>query len=360
MKPTTCQCCSRKYEAPEDYLKGTSRFRVCSKESLWFECSCGTGLILTKGNYEWYSATLSMSEAAATVFKNVKEISKIPMIPTAVILLQTLISDQNSHSQQIREALRQAPSLALSVIRAANRLKKAASPEIRELDHAISYVGRQTLSDLILTETLQDFDFKTAEFRKDIFWEEAIMTGRIAEYLVHHYAPHLSKDEAYIAGSLCNVGKLVAAICFPESTDNLARLITNPRRPLTWIEAEDQLRTISHVILGEVAAALWGFPEYVIHSIAGHHLEPHKVRHFTDEDIVFLEDDDEATDTSEPPVSIQQVVALANQFSHLALYQESRIQMNLLEKYAETLGISPERCQSLAEEFKKINQLAAI
>ncbi|MFW7381813.1 MAG: HDOD domain-containing protein [Oligoflexus sp.] len=359
MKPTTCQCCSRKYETPEDYLKGTSRFRVCSKESLWFECSCGTGLILTKGNYEWYSPTLNMSEAAATVFKSVKEISKIPMIPTAVLQLQTVISSPNSNSLQIREALRQAPSLALEVIKAANCLKKAASPEIRELDHAISYIGRKPLSDLILTETLQHFDFQTAEFRKDVFWEESLLTGRIAEHLVQEFAPHLSKDEAYIAGSLCNIGKIVAAICFPESTDNLARLITNLRRPLTWIEAEDQLRTLSHVILGEVAAALWGFPEYVIHSIAGHHLEPQKVRHFTDDEVVFLEDDDEDPD-AEPEVSIQQVVALANQFSHLAHYQPSRMQMNIFEKYADILKVSPERCQSLVEEFKNISHLIAI
>lgn len=358
MKPTTCQCCARKYETPEDYLKGTSRFRVCSKESLWFECSCGTGLILTKGNYEWYSPTLNMSERASTVFKNVKEIRKLPMLPTAVIRLQTLVNNENSSPKQLREALRQTPSLALSVIRAANRLKKVISPEIRELDHAIAYIGRRTLSELILTETLQDFDFKTFDFRKDVFWEEAIMTGKIAEYLVQHYAPHLSKDEAYIAGSLCNVGKVVAAICFPDATDNLARLTSNPRRPVNWMEAEDQLRAISHVILGEVAAALWGFPEYVIHSIAGHHLEPQKVRHYMEENILFMDDDDPKKE--DPKHSLQQVVALANQFCHVALFQTSRMQPALFEKYSEALKISPEQCQILIERFKNINQLEAI
>ena len=125
MKPTFCQCCNRKFETPEDYLKGTSRFRVCSRGNLWFECSCGSGLILKKGEFEWYSPTMNMSDAAKTVFSDVQEIKNIPLIPSAVIKLQSTIADENSSSREIKEVLKMAPNIALAIINTANNIRSS-------------------------------------------------------------------------------------------------------------------------------------------------------------------------------------------------------------------------------------------
>ena len=351
LKPTICQCCERKFETPGDYLRGTSRFRVCTKGNLWFECSCGSGLILKKGEFEWYSPNLKMSEAAGTIFKKVQEIKNIPLIPTAVLQLQTLISDDNASSKKIGETLRHAPNIALGVLRTANNLRSASSPELTSLEHAISFIGRKTLNDLILAETLQEFDFKSHHFRKDEYWAESILTGKIAEYIAATYAPNISKDEAYIAGSLCNIGKVVSAICFPEVTDDVAKTVTNPRRPRTWSEGEDQLRAYSHVVLGEVAAALWGFPEYVVHALSYHHTHPKDVPDLVTDDCDFLDDDDEAT--QEGP-SLQQCVALANQYAHWILLQPSRMDESLFEKYAKIIGLNEETRDQLGEKLMEL------
>ena len=170
-----------------------------------------------------------------------------------------------------------APNIALGVLRTANNLRTPSSQSSQSLAHAISYIGRKTLNDMIVAETLQDFDFKSHHFSKDDFWLEAILTGKIAEFLADRYAKNISKDEAYIAGSLANIGKIVSAICFPEITDDVARTVTNPRRPRTWTDGEDQLRAYSHLVLGEVAAALWGFPEYIVHALSYHHTMPKDV-----------------------------------------------------------------------------------
>lgn len=359
LKPTFCQCCERKYLEPDDYLTGTSRFRVCSKGNLWFECSCGSGLILKKGDYEWYSPSLKMSDAAATVFQDVKEIKNIPLIPTAVIELQGIISDENASSKDIEVALRKAPNIALSVIRTANGLRTSSAAQINSLQHAVTYIGRQMLNDLILAESLQEFDFKTNFFSKDSFWEEAYVTGKAAEYLAEHFAPEVSKDEAYLAGSLCNVGKIVSAICFPEMTDDIARATANPRRPVRWDEAENQLRAISHVVLGEIAAAMWGFPEYIVHALFNHHQLPRRVADLVDNDCAFLDDDDES---SEQPRTLQQVIALANQYTHWVLLQPNRMNESLFNDYAAIFGFDDKQKEDigeyLLESFKKQFQKA--
>ncbi len=355
MKPTFCQCCERKYLEPEDYLKGTSRFRVCSKENLWFECSCGSGLILKKGDYEWYSPTLKMSDAAATVFQNVRELKNIPLVPTAVIELQSVISDENASSKDIENALKKAPNIALSVIRTANSLRTSSSANINSLQHAVSFIGRQTLNDLILAESLQEFDFKTHHFSKDAYWEEAFVTGKVAEYLAEQFAPDVSKDEAYLAGSLCNVGKIVSAICFPEITDDIARATANPRRPLRWDEAENQLRAISHVVLGEVAAAMWGFPEYIVHALYNHHQASKRVSEMVDDDCSFLDEDEVSSEGSSR--TLQEVVALANQYAHWILLQPNRMDEALFDDYTKVFGFDEKQKEDvgalLLDMFKK-------
>ncbi len=357
MKPMFCQCCERKYESPEDYLKGTSRFRVCSKGNLWFECSCGSGMILRKGEFEWYSPTLTMSDTAATIFKDVQEIKNIPLVPTAVMELQTVIADENSSSKTIEEALRHAPNIALGVLRTANNLRASSSLEFNSISHAISYIGRQTVNDIVLSETLQDFDFKCHHFSKDSYWQEAILTGKIAEYLAHRYAPDISKDEAYIAGSLVNIGKIVSAICFPQITDDVAKAVANPRRPKSWTYAEDQLRVYSHTVLGEIAAALWGFPEYVVHALSYHHSLPKDVPDLVQDDCDFLDDDTSTNEKSGP--TLQQIVAIANQYAHWVLLQPSRMDEILFDHYARIMGLDEKAKDLLGEELMSLRPQAA-
>ena len=357
LKPTFCQCCERKYETPEDYLRGTSRFRVCIKGNLWFECSCGSGMMLKKGEFEWYSPTLKMSDAAATIFKDVREFKNIPLIPTAVMELQTIIADDKASSQQIEEALRNAPNIALGVLATANNLRAAGSPQFSSLSHAITYIGRKTVNDIVLSETLQDYDFKSQHFSKDAYWREAILTGKIAEYIASQHAKNLSKDEAYIAGSLTNIGKIVAAICFPEITDDVLSSISHPRRPRTWMEGENQLRAYSHLVLGEIAAALWGFPEYVTHALSFHHTLPKDVPELIKNDIEFLGESTDKEDQQGP--CMQHIVALANQYTHWVLLQPNRMDQLLFAEYAHIIGLNQQARDALGEELMALRPQAA-
>lgn len=357
MKPTFCKCCERKYDNPEDYLTGTSRFRLCSKGNLWFECSCGSGMILRKGEFEWYSPSMKMSDSAATIFKEVQEIKNIPLIPAAVMDLQTIIADEASSSKKIEDALRSAPNIALGVLKTANNLRSSSSAEFTSLSHAISYIGRQTVNDIVLSETLQDFDFRCHDFSKDQYWLESLLTGKISEQLAQRFAPNISKDEAYIAGSLINIGKIVSAICFPDSTDNVERAVNNPRRPKSWTQAENQLRTYSHTVLGEIAAALWGFPEYVVHALYYHHTPPQDVPDLITDNCEFL-DEENKRDGGDGP-SLQQIVALANQYSHWVLLQPSRMDPFIFEQYAKIVGLDDSSKDLLGEELMNLRPQAA-
>lgn len=346
MSSLTCQTCGREYHNQNDYLRDTTRFRICTEGHLWFECSCHSGLVLQKGQFSWYTPQDRMSPEASEVFNTVSQLKKTPLMSSASVKLQAQIHDDAVSSKELESSLRRTPKVALQVLSSANHLKPAGVGEITHLEHAVSYLGRSILADLVMAASIQEFQFQTKSFSQDQYWQEAYMTGAIAEYIARNYAPNINKDEAYLAGCLCNVGKVLLAICMPDIADELHHKSNHPQAPQNWCQSEKQLNSISHSILGEVAGALWGFPDYLIHAIGNHHKLPNQVRTLLDMNLMF--DEPEEAQTEKGP-KLQEIIALANQYSHWVLLQPHRIDHDLLEQYGNVIGLSTKELDELGD-----------
>ena len=64
----TCAVCQRHYRKPEDFTKDTSRWAKCQSGFLWFNCSCGSTLVLSQGKFPWYSPADEMSPTSQSLF----------------------------------------------------------------------------------------------------------------------------------------------------------------------------------------------------------------------------------------------------------------------------------------------------
>ena len=177
------------------------------------------------------------------------------------------------------------------------------------------------------------------------------MTGKIAEFLIKQFAPHLNNDEAYIAASLCNMGKVVSAICLPDITDKIRSDIYNTKSS-SYVETEKKHDATSHVILGELAGAMWGLPDYVLYTTAYHHTPASDVKSSIDTTGVDFIDfaETEIPKKSENKATLQQVVALSNQLIHIRTGELFRIEEELLYGYASSLNLAKEDIDELGEE----------
>lgn len=358
MKTLTCAVCDREYLSADDFIRNTSKWRVCTQGCLWFECSCRSSLMLPKGEYEWYSPMINMGKKAATIFTQIAEIERLPTIPSQIIELQNRIADEHSTSKDIKEALKMLPDLALNVIDAANTLKEASGPQIKSLNHAITYLGRESVGNLVHAASLKEFNFKTKYFKKDLFWEQSILIGKIAEYIAKKFTPHLSKDEVYIGSSLCNIGKIVGAICFPEITDAIFLKTVDNKNPCSWRQAEQELNFFDHAILGEIAAAIWGFSPNLIHAIANHHTPFDKVAPLTcGGEVEFISEIDnicQAVENEEISITFQDIVAIANQYFHWISLEPVQIDTEILNGYGQKMGVSGNAIDTLGDELIKL------
>ncbi len=294
--------------------------------------------MIRKGKFDWYSPESMMSEETRGIFNKLPQLKELPHLPTYIMELQQLIQNDNTSSRQLAEVAKKAPILATKILTIANNQINVAGTKIESLEHAISYVGINAMRDIILLAALNTMKFQTKHFNADQFWEESFLVGKISEYLAKKFTPELMADEAYIAGTLCNIGKVVMAICTPEEADKIASDISNVKILGSWSQAETRNSFPSHTVLGEIGAVFWGLPEYVLDSISGHHTAPDSM--------------------VQANYQIKDIVTLANQLAHWVLLEPTRMDEELLNQLYEKFGLSSQDADALVEELMPLKSAA--
>lgn len=280
--------------------------------------------MVIKGKFDWYSPEKTMSERAQNIFNRLPALNSLPHIPTIVMELQQLVQQDSATSAQIAQLSKKDPLIAGNILKIANSMKQSSGDIVIEsLEHAVSYVGINALKDIILAASIQAFPFETSVFNADKFWEASFLTGRIAEKLAEKYGSNsIIPDEAYLAGALCNVGKVVLAICFPQSADTIAKDEADPKVLSNWIKGERKHDIPSHQILGEIGAGLWGLPSYITVCTGNHHARP------------------EPGGLNE--VELSDIICLANQMSHWVNLEPHKIDQSLLSAVASKFDLNEE------------------
>ena len=333
----TCNTCQRQFLSSEDFLKSTSRWRICDQGHLWFNCSClSTGIIL-KGKFAWYNPTHQLSSEAQSVFNLIGQDTQLPRLPNYVMELQKLMENPKATTQQMAELIKYDGLLAASVLRVANNQKTNDGQQIRSLSHAIAFIGTDSLRDMVIIAAVGRFELKTKIFSAKAFWEKAFLTGRVAEYLVKQYRMNLSPDQAFLAGSTCNIGKIVQAILEPRKADHYAMEMQDLKIRGSWSTAEFRNKGYSHTVLGEIGAAFWGFPEELLDAIARHH----------DITPVFAEE-----------FELWEVAALANQLTHIILLDTQEIDQNLVKQGRRRFAISDEEYARILPDLERLKRTA--
>ena len=126
------------------------------------------------------------------------------------------------------------------------------------VNHAVVYIGKKRLSSIILRSRFKKLRFKTKVFPLDTFWQDSLLTGLISEQLWLRFKSEFDRDRAFIAGYLCNIGKMAGVIVFPDKMASLWTQTKDIELQDTWVNLEKKIPLMNHCLLGEIAAAFWG------------------------------------------------------------------------------------------------------
>lgn len=331
-----CKSCGRDFRSEADFLNGTYRWRQCSAGNLWFNCSCGSTLIIPKGKYAWYSPEKALGSEATTVFNSLAALKDLPHIPSQILEIQQLINNPDSKLKDIAIAIKKDPIGATQLLTIADNIRFSRDPgnaPIKTLEHAVVYLGLKTVGEMVLASALHQFKFPKSGFDFRQFWHEAHLCGAIAEYLNTAFVLNLNQDEVYLAASMCNLGKLVTAFSFPEIATEIQNDISSHSKPQNWRQAEAKSNFPDHRILGEISASFWGFPTDIIEASRRHH-DPL---------------------TTSKKFSLHELIAVSNQLVHWVLLMPSRIEEPVLNSFYLKTGMQESELEALIKSLSKLN-----
>ena len=217
-------------------------------------------------------------------------IAQLVPIPQVILKIMRLIDDDNQGIDLIADELRTDQVLTAQTIKLANSAMFAKSKTIETLDHALLYLGRSHLVNLILSAAVKGFFNQSARgysLCKGGLYHHALGCAQFAQVLATKTGK-ADPYKAYTCGLLHDIGKVVLDQYLAASYALFYReVIANDA---TALMAEQKLVGIDHTEVGRILAEQWQLPPSLKETIRHHHFPQRAVEHKPLVVIVYLAD----------------------------------------------------------------------
>ncbi len=199
----------------------------------------------------------------------IRNVHDLPSLPAMVMELLNSLDQDDIDIATLSKKVALDQALTAKTLRLANSASFTKQVKVATIQHAITFLGFQTVRNLITTAAITGCfpSGSCREFDDKAFWRHSIATAACAKILARHVG--FNQDFAFTAGLLHDIGRLVMVTLFPEHY--AAALRYRREHDCHMIDAERKIMGITHVIAGTALAEHWRFSETLQHGIAGHH-----------------------------------------------------------------------------------------
>ncbi len=197
---------------------------------------------------------------------------QLPTLPKLYLEMGRMLDNPYSSSRDISLMLMKDQAMVARILRLSNSALYTKPQEITNLANAITFLGTQTLRNIILQIAMVrmfPFDKKDIpEFSAITFWEHSLGTAYFSNTLEKKLNLPASEDY-YIGGLLHDLGKLIVYHYYPGKFKEIIYKQVNEN--VACDEAEERVLGINHTDIGEYLAQKWQFKSTVGAAIRDHH-----------------------------------------------------------------------------------------
>ena len=187
---------------------------------------------------------------------------KLPVLPEVALQVMEMMRQPDVDLSKLSDLIHGDPSLAGHVLLASNSALYGASREIKTLRDAITRLGANILSEIVLSISIKGEVFYVPGYDKVVqqLWKHAQASGQIAKNVAYELS--LTEDTMFLCGLLHTIGKPVILHAIGELQKEL-------KLPLSLDEAEALLEEF-HPQVGSQLTEFWQMPEQVSLSCANY------------------------------------------------------------------------------------------
>ena len=210
-----------------------------------------------------------------TLRRKIGALESLPAVPKTYAALVDALQRENVTADEIAGIVERDIAISSKVLQTVNSGFFGLHQTVTEIKSAINFIGVRMLKTLVLSvEIFQQHDIKSLPFQFSLEDEQrhAILVAQLASKLDPQ---HVDPGQAFLAGLLHDIGKLVVASQLPNQyTATMKYSIENL---ISFHEAEQEMGNLSHTEIGAYLLHLWGFPFSIIDAISLHH-SPEKLK----------------------------------------------------------------------------------
>jgi len=207
----------------------------------------------------------------AVVREVLGSLQELPARPKIYTALEQLLRDEKAPLSRVAELVEQDIAISTKLLHIVNTAFFSRGRSISSVREAVPRLGGVFVKNLVLaTEVFRSGpQCQVPGFSIDALHEHSLLTGAIARRLLEMLGKGRWADEAFLAGTLHDLGKLVLASAQPQQLAASLQGSVREGRPLSDMEYSQC--DAGHAEVGAYLLELWGLPYAVTCAVANHH-----------------------------------------------------------------------------------------
>lgn len=198
-----------------------------------------------------------------------RRIHELPPLPQALAEALRVVRRDDISAATCVQAIEHDAVLAAGMLRLANSPFYGACGRVSSVGDAVRLLGLRTVAGVVVAISMRRMlaQWRDADGRFQAYWKHAVATATAARELAP--AAGADPDEAFLAGLLHDLGRLVMAVFSPGQVRLAQAQVcaddTDPR------ETEVRFLGRRHDDIGAAVARHWQLPDNIVSAIALHH-----------------------------------------------------------------------------------------
>jgi len=208
------------------------------------------------------------NEKLETLIKNMGE---LPTLPSVFVTVNKMLSDPKTSAFDVGNIVSNDQVIASKILKIANSAFYGFAGRVNTVSHAIAVLGFSSTKNIVLTTSvLSTLKLKTPVkgFSLGAFWKHSAAVGAIAKLIAKEVVPQ-RQEEAFVAGLLHDIGKLILAICAPEDFVKCLNMAISKK--YLFLDAEQELLGINHTDIAALVNEKWKLPAEFATVLTNHH-----------------------------------------------------------------------------------------
>ncbi|QEP43999.1 HDOD domain-containing protein [Ectothiorhodospiraceae bacterium BW-2] len=188
----------------------------------------------------------------------------LPTLPDVVVRIRQAINNPEIALKEIVQVIGSDPAISARLVLIANSSLMRGSKRVETVERAVNRLGLKMVRDVvtaIVIEQLFEPKHPATARRLRAVWEHSTAVAAISYMVASRYTPHLSAEEALLAGLIHDIGTLP--------------ILTHAEQHPQLLKDERILEAVIrkyHTYLGRVILTAWDFPERITIAVAEHEI----------------------------------------------------------------------------------------